>query len=368
VLLADVQLLCCVDCRAELRLQSYQLRDTVIEDGMLVCTACNRAYPIVDQVGIFFRRHVLSDYLTEPEMARIRANGHAAALESSASPDEGHARQLAACKNWEYQWLETLPFGVEDLSGGGWSGPEAFWNFIPIDPAAVEGKIVFASCVGRGREVYHLSKAKPARIIANEIGSEIYAVRELVRGMDHQLLLLRSDVTYLPLKEQICDVAICDHALQHVFDHQRAFATLAGVTRSAGLIGICVYSREHNWIMTGVVEPAKRLLRHVPLTVLQKLAFAPGLALYCAIHFFYVPLSKLAPAAARRLPLHDQMLFWYGNSFKVLWQCCFDFLHAPISHHFTRAEMEALATENGLEILRLTNTHSTTWSLVAQRA
>ena len=67
-----------------------------------------------------------------------------------------------------------------------------------------------------------MAKTGPKRLIVNEIGREIYAIGEILGDPD-AALLLRADMTCLPLKDEVVDVAICDHALQHIPDYDAAF-------------------------------------------------------------------------------------------------------------------------------------------------
>lgn len=171
----------------------------------------------------------------------------------------------------------------------------------------------------------------------------------------------------LPLKHGICDVALCDHALQHVLDHRRAFASMAALLRPGGLISVCVYSHENNIIMTHLVEPAKNILRHLPTKALRAIAFLPAVVMHLLARGVYVPACARFASARRWLPLASHMLMWANGTFSTVWCSCFDLLHAPISYHFRREEMLALAHENALTVQTLVNTNSTLWSLVAEK-
>ena len=112
----------------------------------------------------------------------------------------------------------------------------------------------------------------------------------------------------------------------------------------------------------------KAVLKHLPLKAVYFLAFFPTAVIYALIHGLYVPLSRLFPGAAGKLPLFDHMMFWTPNPFKFIRSACFDLMHAPISYHFREDEMTALAESNGVTIEKLVLTHGTTWSLVGRKA
>lgn len=363
--LEDISLLHCIDCQGrELQLSRGESSGEELRYGLLKCCSCGRLYPVIHGVGVFFQRAKMASYLSQDEGEELRQRGYSDALYADESKLSHNDRQLAVAKNWEYQWNEVESLTTKDLDGDDIYSAPMFWKFIPINPDNLNGKVVFVACGGQGIEAYHLSKCLPRRIIVNEIGSEIYRIEE--KAGSH-VLCLRSDLNYLPLNPETADVAICDHALQHVENYRAGFATIAKVVKNGGRVGICVYSWENNFLMTHLVEPAKPLLHFLPLKMLRWLSIIPAIMIYVAIHCFYVPLSKLLPGLARRVPLYAHMLFWAKNSFKSVWCSCFDLVHAPISYHFKEKELTQLAAENNLHVEILQNTHGTTWSMIAKK-
>lgn len=367
MLASDIDHLRCVDCGASLRIVEVKDDDGVIEEGVLECVQCARHYPVIDSVGIFFRRGVLDDFIHPAEVAAIRARGWLRCLEGGSSTDEQHLRQLAVAENWAYQWCElTEGWQREDFEKAGYLGADAFWSFIPVPRELLRDRLVLVTAGGLGREAYHLAKAGPARLFVNEIGVEIYKVKDLLPDAGRRLVLLRSDMMALPLAEGLVDVAICDHALQHLPDHKGAYARLAKATRPGGTVAVCVYSHENNWVMTGFIDPAKAIFHRLPLKA-QRLAALPFAAvLYAVIHGLYRPAGALCRRLAARLPLFEHMMMWSRQPFSLVWLQCFDLIQAPVSHHFRRAEMEALAAEQGLMIRTLVNTNGTLWTMVAE--
>jgi hypothetical protein len=181
------------------------------------------------------------------------------------------------------------------------------------------------------------------------------------------MLLLRCDTSYSPLKQGVADVTVCDHALQHISDHKLGFSSLAKATRRDGLVCICVYSWEHNFLMTRIVEPMKVIMHKFPLRVQRAVSFFPAALIFLMIHLVYVPFNRFCQRVAKALPLFEHMMFWSRNTFDAVWISCFDLMHAPVSYHFRRDEIESLAAINHLDIVTLVNTHNTLWSLVAKK-
>ena len=365
MILSDIVLLRCPDCREALEIGSRIVQDgEALVAGTLSCKGCHHNFLVFDTVVILFRRSDVGAFLNDREKAFIDLHKL-----DICQPDENVVegpddRLIAVASNWSYQWNEVET--TVDLDGDGFYGARAFWSFIPLDALTLLDKVALVTCGGLGREAYHLAAAGARRVVVNEIGDEIYRIRALVPDADHRLLLVRSDMSHLPLMPGSVDFAICDHALQHVIDHSEAFARLAETVRPGGRVAICVYSHENNVLMTYLVEPTKVILKWVPIRILRYAAVLPAAILWCVIYGVYKPASALAPTLSRRLPLFEHLMFWARFPFSFLWTSIFDLLHAPVSYHFTHSELERLAADNGLEIECLHNTNGTLWSLVAR--
>ncbi|MBF0500424.1 MAG: methyltransferase domain-containing protein [Candidatus Riflebacteria bacterium] len=362
---SDINLLQCLDCAGDLYLRQGTPDGHIIVQGILVCAQCGSWYPIVDEVGIFFKPALLSNYLSPRESEVIRSFGLSPSLPKTATDEE--KRQLAVSQNWEFEWNIIHPFEKKDLTGNGFFGAEVFWNFIPLERYEIHNKIVFIGCGARGREAFHVAQENPSLIIINEIGSEIYSIKDLFSDSPVPILLLRGDLTSLPLKDHTVNVAICDHALQHIPDYQKAFSVLSRIVCSGGMTAICVYSLENNFLMTDIIEPLKQFFHFLPIRFQHLLGFVPALFFAVLIAGFYRPVHFLFPVMYKYLPLVEHFEMWGGCSLKFLWTACFDLIHAPVSHHFDEDEMKQLAASNLLRIELLKNTNQTLWSMICKK-
>ncbi|MBF0131756.1 MAG: methyltransferase domain-containing protein [Magnetococcales bacterium] len=361
-----VHVLRCVECGGSLDLRDATLQDDVVISGRLGCQQCDRVYPVIATVAVCFRRNVLHDYLEPFERDFILEQGWQDCLtHSEGGHDPWHQKQKDVSDNWSYQWgLVAKNMDQKDFSGRGYHAPEAFWNFVRIPRESVSGKTVLVTCGGFGREAYHLVAAGAETVFFNEIGVEIYQAAKLIPDAGRKLVLLRSDAIHLPLADHSVAFAICDHALQHIPMYTEAFRKLVALTQSGGKTIICVYSWENNFLMTHCVDPSKKVLHKINLKVLRFLALPITAMVFLAAHGFYAPLGRFLPNLGRKLPLFEHMIFWSQFPFPVLWISIFDLLHAPVSHHFRREEVEKLALDNDLVIEELHNTNGSLWSLV----
>lgn len=359
----------CVSCGGEVALKAGEIFEDCLYDGVLCCLECDQLYPVLGGAPVMFSRKS-HHCLNEAEVEIMNRFKFPIADYGFVKRTKNHRekQQIAVEENWEYQWEKLYPFTVQDLNGAGLFGSDAFKNFLPLTPESVKGATILVGGAGRGREVYHLSQMGAKTIIAVDLGREILGCRELIaEGSEAELLLLRSDLVELPLGDDLVDISICDHALQHIHDHKQGYAELARVCKQNGQVAICVYSWESNFIMTHLVEPAKVILHRIPLPVLFFLSLFPSLVLQFFILFFYVPLAKLSKDLVSRLPLHEHLLFWSQNRFKTTWMGIFDLFHAPISYHFKREEVEKLACENDLNITLIHHTNGVLWSMIAEK-
>ncbi|MDD3146896.1 MAG: class I SAM-dependent methyltransferase [Candidatus Riflebacteria bacterium] len=361
--------LSCVGCNGEIYLKAGEVVEGRLNNAVLCCRSCNQLYPVINGLPMMFSKK--SHHSLNADEAEILGRFNFPLADYGFEDRQKNKRelqQIAVEKNWEYQWQELHPFSIKDLEGKGLFGQEAFKNFIPLSADRVKDATVLVGGAGRGREIYHLAKMGAKTIIAVDLGREILAARDLLpEGSQVELLLLRSDLVELPLKPNVVDIAICDHALQHVHDHQKGFSELARVCRASGQVAICVYSWEGNVIMTHLVEPAKIILHKAPLPVLFFLALFPSLILQLIIMLIYVPAARFAPRLLARMPLREHLLFWSQNRFKTTWMAIFDLFQAPISYHFKCHEVKKLAENNDLAIECLRHTNGVLWSLVANK-
>lgn len=366
---AHLNCLECISCRSDLDFsrehESIIIGDEILH-GALRCLGCSKVFPIINGAGVFFEKPLFDALVTPAEKKILELIGFREG-EGCGSKDGEHSEKLVrTVENWSYQWNEVLRWNPADFEGEGFCGEKCFRAFIPIEPEAYRGRRVVIWCGGNGREAYHVARSSPELIVVVEIGDEIYRIRNLF-GPDVNLLALRCDMLKSPLKTGIADISICDHALQHIADHTKAVETIAGVLKDNGVAGVCAYSFENNFLMTHIIEPLKCIFHRLPLKLLRLLSSLPALVLYFLINFFYMPVGRFDVKLARKIPLYDHMAFWAKCDLKFIWTACFDLMHAPISYHFKKAELEAMAVSSGLTIQKLVNTHGTTWSLVGVR-
>lgn len=364
---SDLDLLRCPACSGELALSARRVDNGNVVSGLLRCPGCGRDYPIIDHVCVFLSE-AERDILLSDEEKRLIRELRADAGAVAGAGDDPDRRQMRVGINWEYQFSGAFPVGRDILDNpDGFWGERAFYRFCGLDKADLDGRVVAVFCGGSGREAWHLRRTGAKRIVALDLGGHIGRLPRLLADSLDRLLLIRCDALRHPLRQGSCDVAICDHALQHIPDHAGAYRAMSEAVADGGLFSICVYSHENNWPMTRVVEPAKRVLHLFPIRVLRYAALAPAGLIWLYHAVACGGLGRVAPRLAARLPWNDLFALWRRDGFKKIWEACFDLIHAPVSHHFRQAETAGLALNNGLEIRRLELVNATMWTMVARK-
>ncbi len=364
---SHIELLQCIQCRGQLRLSQdhpQHSEGNSLYFGVLACTHCLSVYPIIDGVGVFFTADLFTHYLNEEEKRICHQLG--LRFVSPRKLCQNEKRQLAVALNWSYEWNEVYRYSEGDLMRKGYFGEEAFSKFIPIPPRDFENKVVVLWGVGRGREAYHVARHNPRLLVVNDIGDEIYGIRSII-SKEENLLIARCDLLRNPLAHGFADYSICDHALHHVVDHSLGFQNMLAVLKTGGIVGINVYSYENNFLMTHVVEPLKPVIHKFPLRMQRYLAVFPAVVIFILIQLFYLPAQRMLPQSlCKMIPLFEHMVFWSKNRFKFFCLTCFDLLHAPISYHFKKQEIQKMADTSNVRIEKLMNTNKTTWSMLGR--
>jgi len=366
MLRGDVQYLWCPICHSDLVVTVIKSIGNTIDEGYFACVNCSENYPIINTVANFLPSSVRDQFSTVEESELVKN-----LLPKDISIDHGtdskvDNKTVRSSMHWSKQFGEY--FHVEkqllDSNSGFWC-EKTYFEYSGIDKEQLEGSTVAIFCGGSGREGYHLGNAKTKKVIVLDIGDHINLLPKLYGDNAEKYILIRCHVALHPIKTKSVDIATCDHALQHIVDHRQVYREISKVVVEKGIISICVYSFENNFLMIRVGEPLKRILRFVPLKMLYYLCLVPASLLFISAAIIYWLSNRISPKSIERIPLNESLLLYYQSGFRTLWEVCFDLLQAPVSYHFTREEMIQFAEENNQTILKLVNTFSTTWSMVS---
>ena len=215
--LKSIEWLRCIECAAPLRGEcvSQNQDSETIEEGRLVCTSCERAFPIVRSIARFV-------------------------------PSEGYAHSFG------YQWNYFDKTQLDSHMGNDLSRERFFattqW------PQKMDGQVILEAGCGMGRFTQ----------VALETGGEVVsfdlsnAVEANLRnnGDSGRLHIVQASIYEIPFRKESFDKVFCMGVLQHCPDVRTAFMSLVPFLRPGGEIVIDVYQKH-----TAIFPPLKYWVR-----------------------------------------------------------------------------------------------------------
>ena len=168
MLISDLNLLKCVDCSGALNLIKVQDNQNIFLNALVECASCARNYPILNGVGIFFRKNVYGSFLTNAEKKQIISLGYQKALEGITEVSNlNDVNQFSGTQFYQKIFEEFVQYTNEDFGKNDYQGKELFQKFIPMDFDSFIDKNLFIGCGGGGREVFHVLNHNPKKIIVS---------------------------------------------------------------------------------------------------------------------------------------------------------------------------------------------------------
>jgi len=261
-----LDLLCCPDCEAELRLETVASMEGNAHSGDLRCVACQTRYPIRNGVPRF-----------------VLASGQ----------DD----------QFGFQWNRFRRTQLDSSSGLPISR-QRFFNQAGWHPEDLKGKLVLDVGCGAGRFA-EIALASGARIVAVDFSSAADACLQNL-GKHSSLGILQADLHHLPLKPNSFDFVYCFGVLQHTPDVKAAFWAVVEQCKAGGRVAVDVYPKS----LSNAVNP-KYWLR--PLT--KRMPLARLLSAVRIMVPVLLPLSILLgriPFAGRKLRHLVPVANYYG--------------------------------------------------------
>lgn len=248
-----LELICCPDCAADLRVEDERRQNDEIESGSLVCSQ-GHSYPIDGSIPRFVSGDAYAD---------------AFALEWNAFRT-AHLDSLTGLDYLDRQFQSMLDFPLEDL----------------------DGKLVLDAGCGLGR-FSEIVLNYGGKVVAVDLSRAIDAAFE---NLNHRgdTYFLQADIFNLPLRKEKFDLAYSWGVLHHTPDPPRAFRSLPPVVRPGGKLMTFVYANYNKPYVT-VTEFYRKLTKRLPKRLVLKLC-------YIAVPLYYVgKIPVLGPFVTRLL-------------------------------------------------------------------
>ena len=319
---AIVDLLRCPECGASLSLRVDMRSGDHVMTGLLDCTGCARAFPVLRGVP-----RLLPDAL-----GGAFARGNFNALQ--------HRTQ----RSFGYQWMRFGQLRPE------FEGQFLWFISPPITRAFFAGKRGIDAGCGFGRHLYWA-----ARWGAEMIGVDVSAAVDRAFANTAHLPnahIVQGDIYHLPVARREFDFAYSLGVLHHLPDTALGVASVARCVRPGGEVITWLYAGGWGkWFER--VEPVRRALAKLPLPVLYWLSLAIAGVGYPAaiVPYRWLCRTGFARGFLDRLPSH--LRYYAAYPFRVYHADWVDRLSAPVRSYFTPPEARALLEGQGLEAVEV---------------
>jgi SAM-dependent methyltransferase/uncharacterized protein YbaR (Trm112 family) len=353
-----LQLVVCPLCGAALSCRSFEeTNDGRTASGLLVCDACDTAYPIIGGIPRLLPVELQSMlWEMHPEFFRayreqlppallMREEGSGAAPKRASDVDRELAAQRETARSFGYEWQafnEMLPDYESNFR----------WYFERFTPDQLRGARVLDAGCGTGRHTFHMARTGGAReVVAMDLSQAIEVAAHNNRE-NPNTHFIQADIYHPPFRPRSFDVVYSLGVLHHLPDPEKGFRALLPLVRAGGFINIYLYwnlEGEPAWRRAALsaVTQVRRVTTRLPHPLLQKLSWVVAAGFQLA---FVLPARALESVPVTRTLADRVPLGHYRKySFRVLYTDQFDRFSAPIENRYSRAEVAAWLERAGLE-------------------
>ncbi len=295
-----------------------------VESGELVCTGCERHWPIRDGIP----------RLVPPDL-------------------EEQQRKTATAFGWQWQHFDEMHPEFE----------EQFLDWLhPIDPGFFRGKRVLDAGCGTGRHAYFAATYGADEVIAMDLSGAVETARRTLSQFDN-VHALQGDLLRPPFRTASAgggfDFVYSIGVLHHLPDPREGFRSLLRFVRPGGTIAVWVYGYENNGFVRNVIEPLRRVSTKIPPPLARGLAWPLAVAFHGVAKGVYRPLNGTAVGNA--LPLSEYLSSVADFSFRQNYGIVFDQLVAPTAEYIKGPELQRWFKESGLEDVGISHRHGNSW-------
>jgi len=275
------------------------------EDTGLVCTSCERRYPLVKEVLRF-----------------VDAQHYAG--------------------SFGFQWL-TFPVTQLDNEQSRRSEDDfrCRTGFMPEDLA---GKLVLDVGCGMGRFA-EVATRWGAQVVGIDLSQAAEAAADNLRNRD--ATFFQADVFKLPFRPESFDIIYSIGVLHHTPDCEKAFKVLPPLLKPGGKIAIWLYSRYNNWYKMS--DLYRKMTRRMPPKFLHKLCY--GVIPLYGIHQVLRKIPVAGRVASGALAYAIPMAFHKDPKWRIL--DTFDWYSPWYQSKHTYEEVFRWFEDCGLEDLRV---------------
>jgi SAM-dependent methyltransferase len=290
-----LEILCCLSCRGNL----------AVENAALVCTACQRNYPIVRGVARFV-----------------------------------DAEQYAS--SFGFQWLTFRDTQLDNEHSR--RSEQDFRRRTGFVPEELAGKLVLDVGCGMGRFA-EVATRWGAQVVGIDLSLAPESAVENLK--DRNAVFLQADVFKLPFRPGSFDFIYSLGVLHHTPNCEQAFKVLPPLLKAEGRIAIWLYSKYNNWYKMS--DLYRKATRRMPPRLLHKLCY--GVIPLYGIHRVLKKIPLVGRPASGALAYAIPMAFNPDPKWRVL--DTFDWYSPWYQSKHTYEEVFRWFEDSGLVDLRV---------------
>lgn len=319
-----LNLIVCPACSGKLNISNVaQIQEEEIIEGNLICSACDKQYPISKGV---------------PRLL----------LNFDSSDSREHERTASA---FGWQWTHfTEMYDTFEMQ---------FLDWIkPIPPEFFKDKIVMDAGCGIGRHTYYASQYDSKEVIGVDLSDAVDTAFENV-GRRPNVHIIQADIMRLPFAPATFDFVYSIGVLHHLPMPKAGFNSLVPLVKPQGRIFAWVYGYENNGFIHHLVDPIRiRVTSRLPFFLLQSISFIITVVLQAMLKGIYRPLNRIG---FKKLPYNDYFYQISGYGFRQNFTIVFDHLVAPIAYYLKEDDFRAWFTDQNLSNVIISWRNKNSW-------
>lgn len=243
---------------------------------------------------------------------------------------------------------------------------DQFLNWVhPLKKDDFKGKKVLEAGCGKGRHTIIVSSFDPESLFAIDLSESIYIAG--TRLKEKNCIFSRCNINTLPFEDESFDIIFSVGVVHHLIDPESGIRELWRVLKKGGKLCVWVYAREGNLWLLIFVNPIRKLITSkLPVRILKLLSKPLTIFLYLMLKLIYGPSTHWGTQKSF-LPYSPYLGSISVFPLREIENIVVDHLAAPVSHYFSKEEIESIFKKFNPDELLLRWHNQNSWTVVAKK-